>query len=75
MHQHRQVATSTHLDQHAFAEASLHQRLGNPTCSISSRSVHLRVILPREGPTSVGPPTTVRVNDDFTSSQASITLW
>lgn len=69
------VATSTHLDQHSLAEASLHQGLRHPACSVSGRSVHLGIIFPREGPSSMGAPTTIRVNNDFTSRQASITLW
>lgn len=69
------AATSTHLDQHSFAEARLHQRLCHPARSICSGAVHLGVILSREGPSSMGAPTTIRVNDDFASRQARITLW
>ncbi|KAG7223502.1 hypothetical protein INR49_015495 [Caranx melampygus] len=66
--------TTTHLDQHSPAELSLHQRLGHPASSVSSRAIHLCVILSREGSTTVGSPATVSVNDDLTSSKASVTL-
>lgn len=68
------VEFTAYLDQHSPAEPSLHQRLGHPACGISSRAVHLGVILPREGPTAMGSPASISVNNDFTPRQAGIPL-
>lgn len=64
----------THLDQNPSTEPSLHQGLGHPASSVGSRAVHLGVVFAREGATAVGSPAAVRVDNDLTPRQTSITL-
>ena len=62
------------LDEDTTAEASSHQRLGNPTSDVGSRAVNLREVLAREGAATQGAPTSVSVDDDLAASQTSVTL-
>lgn len=71
----RSSSCDTHLDQHAPAETSLHQRFGHPAGGVGSRAVHLGVVLPGEGSAPVSAPAPVSVHDDFTACQTSVTLW
>lgn len=64
----------THLHEHSPAESRFHQGLGHPAGSISCRTVHLGVVLPGEGPSTVRPPTAIGVHDNFTASDARIPL-
>lgn len=62
------------LHQGSSGEASVDQRLGNPSGGVSSRSVDLGEVLTREGTTTVGTPTTVGVDDDLSTGQTGVTL-
>lgn len=62
------------LDEGTASEASSDQGLGDPTTDVGSRSVDLGEILSREGATTVSTPATVCVDNDLTTSQASVTL-
>lgn len=65
---------TTYLYKTTLAKARLNQRLGNPTSSIRSRSVHFSEVLARECTTAMSSPTTIRIDNNFSSSQPSITL-
>lgn len=67
-------SSSPHLDKHPLAQLSLHQRLGHPARSVGSRAVHLCVVFPRKGSSTMGTPASISVNNDLTASKASITL-
>lgn len=56
------------------AEAGGNERLGDPPSNVGCRPVNLGVVFARESPTAVGTPATVRVDDNFASRQASVTL-
>lgn len=75
---HRQRLSNTNtisdLDESSLAEAIRNERLSDPSGGISSRSIDLSGVLSREGTTTVTTPTTIGVNDDFTSSETSITM-
>lgn len=65
---------SSHLNQHSSAQFGLHQRLSHPACSIGSRAVHLGVVLSREGPTTMSPPSTICVHNNLPTCNTSISL-
>jgi len=62
------------LDEAALAETSLDQALCDPASSISAASVDLGRVLSRESASSVSAPATISVDDDFASSDTSVTL-
>jgi len=62
------------LNQHAIAKLLSNQRFGNPPGSIGSGSVYLGGILSGESTTTMSSPTTISIDDNLTTSQASITL-
>jgi len=62
------------LDKAALAELSSNEGLGDPTSSISTRTIDLARILARECTTTVSTPATISINDDLTASHTSITL-
>ena len=62
------------LDEAAVAELSSNKRLCDPAGRVGARAVDLRGVLSRESAAAVGTPAAVGVNDDFTTSDASITL-
>lgn len=62
------------LDKGTSAEASVDQRLGDPSANVSGRSVDLGEVLAGEGTTTVGTPATVGVDNDLAAGQTSITL-
>lgn len=64
----------THLNKTPLAESPLHQRLCNPSSSVGSRAIHLRVVLAGEGTSSVSSPTPVRVNNDLPARETRIAL-
>lgn len=64
----------SHLHQYPPAQLGLHQRFCHPACSVGGRAVHLGVVLSRESSAPVGPPTTVRVHNDFPARHSCITL-
>lgn len=64
----------THLNKTPLAESPLHQRLCNPSSSVGSRAIHLRVVLARESTASMSSPTTIRVNNDLPACETCITL-
>lgn len=57
------------------AKFSVNKRFSNPSCKIGSRSVDLGEILAGEGPTTMGAPSTVGVDNDLSASKTSIALW
>ena len=63
------------LNQCALAKLGSDQTLGDPASSISSRSVDLRGVLSGKGASSMSTPSSVCINDDFTSSQTGISVW
>lgn len=65
--------TVSNLDEGSLAEASSNEGLGDPSGSISSRSVDLSGVLTGESTTSVTTPATIGVNDDLSTSQTGIT--
>ncbi|KAL7686044.1 hypothetical protein Plhal304r1_c028g0092541 [Plasmopara halstedii] len=50
-------------------------RLGYPTRSIRGRAINFSCIFAREGAATVGTPSTVSVNNDFSTCQTRITMW
>jgi hypothetical protein len=50
------------------------KRRTDPPCSVGGRTVDLGEIFSGEGTSTVRAPATIRVNDDLSASQASITL-
>lgn len=65
---------SSHLNQNSSAQFGLHQRFSHPACSIGSRAVHLGVVLSREGPTTMSPPSTICVHNNLPTCNTSISL-
>jgi hypothetical protein len=65
--------TVSNLDECSLAESSSDETLGDPSGSISSRSVDLSGVLTGESTTSVTTPATISVNDDLSTSQTGIT--
>lgn len=63
-----------HLNQHPPAQFGLDQGLGHPAGSIGSRAIHLGEIFTRESSPTMGPPASVRINDDLPTRHSSITL-
>merc|ERR1719320_1171257 len=61
------------LDEAPLGKTSLDQRLSDPSGGISSRSVHLGVVLSGESTTSVSSPASVGINDDLPSGQTGVT--
>lgn len=62
------------LHKSSSGQTGVHQRLGNPTGSVSSRSVDLGKVLSGESTTTVSTPTTVGVDNDLSTGQTSVTL-
>lgn len=62
------------LHERTACEFGANERFGDPACQVGGRSVDLGVILSGEGTTTVGTPSTVGIDDDLTSSDASVTL-
>jgi hypothetical protein len=62
------------LHEAATAELGRHERLGDPTGSVGGRAIDLGRVLARKGSTAVRTPTTVRVDNDFATRQASIAV-
>lgn len=60
------------LDQTTVAHTGVDKGLGNPTRSVSSRAIHLRRILSREGTASMGSPTTIGIDNDLTTCQTRV---
>lgn len=65
--------TISNLDEGSSAESSSNETLGDPSGSISSRSVDLSGVLTGESTTSVTTPATISINDDLSTSKTSIT--
>lgn len=63
-----------YLNQNTTTETSFHKRLGHPTGCICSWSVHLCVVFSRESTASMGSPTTIRIHNDLSTGNTSITL-
>merc|ERR1711933_633560 len=63
------------LYQSSLAQAALHDRFGHLSADVSSRSVNFGGILARKCASSMSSPTSIRVNDDLTACQPSVTLW
>jgi hypothetical protein len=68
------MRSRAYLDEAPATEPRLDERLGNPACSVRSRTVHLRRVLAGEGSASVRSPAAVRVHDDLASRQTSVAL-
>lgn len=62
------------LDKATAGKATSDEGLGDPASSVSRRAIDLGEVLAGEGATTVGTPATIGVDDDFTASQAGITL-
>jgi len=62
------------LNQDSVAKTGSNKRFSNPTSGICSRAVNLCGVLSGEGSTTVGTPTTVSINDDFTAGESSVTM-
>lgn len=62
------------LDECTLAQAGLDDGLGHPTAGVGGRTVDLGGVLTGEGATTVGTPTTVRVDDDLTSGETGVAL-
>jgi len=58
-----------------MSELGGNKTLGNPTGSISGRSVDFGWIFAREGTTTMGTPATITINNNLSSSETSITMW
>lgn len=56
------------------AKASFDERLGNPTSCICGRTIDFSEIFAGESATSVSTPTTICVDNNFTSCQTGVTL-
>merc|ERR1719228_804113 len=61
-----------YLHKDSLAEPSLDQGFSDPASSIGRRPVHLSVVLPREGTTSMRSPSSVGVNNDLSPSQPGV---
>lgn len=62
------------LNQRTACQLGVHQRLGNPSSKVGSRSIDLGEVLSRESTTTVSAPTTVGIDDDLTAGQTGVTL-
>lgn len=60
------------LEEGAVAKTSSYKGLGHIAGIVSGRSVDLGRVFTREGAATVGSPTTVGVNNDLATSQASV---
>mmetsp|Transcript_18712 Transcript_18712/g.46482 ORF Transcript_18712/g.46482 Transcript_18712/m.46482 type:complete len:374 (-) Transcript_18712:63-1184(-) len=60
------------LHQCPLAQSSGNQRLGDPAGGIGRGPINLGGVLARKGATPVGAPSTVGVNDDFSSRQTGV---
>merc|ERR1712099_145596 len=63
------------LHQSSLAQAALHDGFGHLSADVGSRSINLGGILARKRASSMSSPASIRVDDDLTSCQPSITLW
>mmetsp|Transcript_11622 Transcript_11622/g.43658 ORF Transcript_11622/g.43658 Transcript_11622/m.43658 type:complete len:390 (+) Transcript_11622:242-1411(+) len=63
------------LNQASLSESSSNNGFCNPSCSVASGSVNLGWVLSGESSTSVSSPSTVCINNNFTSGQTSISVW
>jgi hypothetical protein len=70
----RKTNSVTELNKASVAKASVHQRLGDPSGSVSSRSIDLGGVLTGEGTSSVGTPTSIGINDNLSAGKTSITV-
>ena len=70
----RKTNSVTELNKASVAKASVHQRLGDPSGSVSSRSIDLGGVLTGEGASSVGTPTSIGINDNLSAGKTSITV-
>ena len=71
---HHTCISTVYLNEDPFGQTSCYEGLGYPASSVHCRTIHFRTVLTREGSTPMGPPATVRVYNDLTSSQSSVTL-
>ena len=62
------------LHERAAGQAGVDQRLGDPAGHVCGGSVDLGEVLSGEGTTTVGSPSSVRVDDDLAAGQTSISL-
>lgn len=60
------------LDTNAMAEFGVYKRFSNKSGEVGSGSIDLGGVLSRVGTTSMGTPTTIRVDDDLSSSETGI---
>merc|ERR1719483_387683 len=58
-----------------FAKSSLDKRFSDPSSSIGCTSVHLGVIFARESSTPMSSPTSISIDNNFPSSESSISHW
>merc|ERR1711988_935277 len=79
LHKERQRLGHTNgigkLHQASGTQATGHHRLGHLTADVCCRSVHLGGVFAGESAAAVSSPSTVCVDDDLTTSEASIALW
>lgn len=62
------------LDENTAGDTSGDERLCDPASGVGSRAINLGPILAREGATTVGTPTAVRIDNDLATRQASVAL-
>lgn len=62
------------LDEGSLGEAGSDEGLGDPSGSVRGGSVDLGPVLSGESSTTVGSPTTVRVDDDLSAGETGVTL-
>mmetsp|Transcript_1628 Transcript_1628/g.2780 ORF Transcript_1628/g.2780 Transcript_1628/m.2780 type:complete len:308 (+) Transcript_1628:98-1021(+) len=63
-----------HLEQAATRQTGRHHALRHPARRVRRRTIHFRWIFATEGTATVRTPTAVRVDNDFTASDTSITF-
>ena len=62
------------LNQNLVGHTGSHHVLGDMTCRIGSRAVHLRGVLAAESAAAVSPLASVSVHDDLTACQAGVAV-
>ena len=66
--------TVSNLNHASFTESICTEIFGNPSCSISSRSVDFSAIFTRESTSSVTSPSSISINNDFSASKTGISV-
>lgn len=57
-----------YLNKNTFTQTSFDKRFGYPSCSVCGRSVYFREVFTRKCTTTMSTPSTIRVNNNFSSS-------